>query len=321
MTCVFITIDTELSPGAYSRGMPGTENFAATIMGRVSDGEWGVAYQARTFEVHRLKAVFFVEALSASVLGLDLLKRTIDPILAHGGEVQLHIHSEWLQWFERDPLNGKRGQNIADFSFADQKLLLELGIENLTKAGAPRPKAFRAGNFGANNDTLRALAAVGIAYDTSYNYLYLGNPCEIRTSAPLANPTALDGVIEVPIAVFEDFPNHMRPAQLCAISKSEMRTVIEQSVAQNKKTVVILSHSFELLNRARKRANRILVHRFEEMCEMLSAMRSSAPTCGFAELDRDKIVNGSDQITRLRSHPLRTASRMVEQAFGSILYG
>jgi hypothetical protein len=321
MTCVLITIDTELSPAAYGRGVSNADNFATTIMGRVADGEWGIAYQARRLEADRLKAVFFVEALSACVVGTELLKRTLDPILSHGGEVQLHIHSEWLQWFKSDPLNGKRGRNIADFNLCEQTLLLELGMENLATAGAPRPKAFRAGNYGANNDTLRALADIGIAYDTSYNHCYLGNPCAIRTSAPMMDPTVLEGVIEVPIAAFEDFPGHMRPAQLCAISSSEMRGVIEQSVDQEKQTVAIVSHSFELLNGTRRRSNRILVRRFEEMCELLATLKSSAPTRGFEELDRHALVHESGRIARLRSNPLRTASRVVQQAFGKIRYG
>jgi hypothetical protein len=321
MTCVLITIDTELSPAAHGRGTSIADNFDTAILGRVSDGEWGIAYQARRLKDNRLKGVFFVEALSASVVGIEFLKRTIDPILSHDSEVQLHVHSEWLPWFKNDPLNGKRGQNIADFNFHEQKLLLELGIENLIKAGAPRPSAFRAGNYGANNDTLRALADVGIAYDTSYNLRYLGGSCAIRTNAPVMKPTFLEGVIEVPIAAFEDFPGHIRPAQLCAISSSEMRAVIAQSIDQSTQTAVIVSHSFELLNSTRRRSNRILVRRFEEMCEMLASMKSSAPTRGFEELDRDALVRDSQRVVRLRSNPLRTASRVLEQAFGTIRYG
>jgi hypothetical protein len=321
MTSVLVTIDTELSPAAHQRGRSAQENFDQAILGQVSDGAWGIDYQIRHFDLHGIKAVFFVEALSASVAGLDTLKRTIEPILSWGHEVQLHAHTEWLEWFANDPLDGRRGQNIGEFSYDDQCRLLEIGVDNLTKAGAPRPVAFRAGNFGANNDTLRALANVGIRYDSSYSFPYLGKPCHILTNAPLLNPVLLDGSIEVPVAFFEDYPDHTRHTQLCAASIAEMRTVLAQSVAQARKSAVIVSHSFELLNRTRDRSNRIVVRRFERFCELLGEVRTQAPTCGFADLDPNRLIERSGTVAPLRSVAWRTASRMVEQAMGTILYG
>jgi hypothetical protein len=120
MTSVLLTIDTELSSGAHQRGMGAAQNFDTAILGLVSNGEWGINHQIGRFGAHGLKAVFFVEALSAEVVGLDFLKRTIDPILSSGHEVQLHAHTEWLPWFPRDPVEGRRGQNIGDFNYKDQ---------------------------------------------------------------------------------------------------------------------------------------------------------------------------------------------------------
>ena len=321
MTSVLVTIDTELSPAAHQLGRSAQENFDQAILGRVADGAWGIDYQIGRFEPHKIKAVFFVEALSADVVGLDILKRTIEPILSSGHEVQLHAHTEWLAWFDRDPLDGRRGQNIGEFSFDDQCRLLEIGIDNLTRAGAPRPVAFRAGNYGANNDTLRALAKVGIKYDSSYSFPYLGKPCNILASTPLLDPKMLDGTIEVPIAFFEDYPNHARHMQLCAVSIAEMRVALEQSVAQARQTAVVVSHGFELLNRTRDRSNRIVVRRFERFCELLSGMRTQAPTCGFAGLDSNRLIERSVSQTPLRSHAWRTALRAMEQAMGTIMYG
>lgn len=321
MTAVLVTIDTELSPLAQSRGMRADENYACAILGRVSDGEWGVAFQLRQFREKGLKAVFFVEALSASVVGLDLLKRTIDPILSDGHEVQLHIHTEWLEWFSSDPVSGRRGQNMCDFSMDDQRRLIAAGIENLTRAGAPRPVAFRAGNYGANNDTLRALASERIRYDSSYNFAYLGNPCRIATREPLVEPVEMDGAIEVPISTFIDYPGHQRPAQLCAISASEMNLLLRQSLAQNRPSAIIVSHSFELLNGTRTRGNPIVVRRFEKLCEILSALGERALTGGFVELERDNLARADVRISPIRSQPWRTALRVAEQAAGTFLYG
>jgi hypothetical protein len=320
MTSVLVTIDTELSPSAHLRGRSGMENFDTAILGRVPDGEWGIRYQLDQLDTYGVKAVFFVEALSAEVVGLDILKRTIEPILSAGHEVQLHTHTEWLAFLATDPVSGRRGQNMADFTYEDQCRLLECGMANLTKAGAPEPIAFRAGNYGANNDTLRALARLGLQFDTSYNFHYLGNPCHIVTGQPLLDPVLLEGVIEVPIAFFADQPDGCRHAQLAAVSASEIRNVLDQSIAQQRRTTVIVSHSFELLNAARTKANQIVVRRFERLCAMLNELSARAPTRGFADLDRQAVTSPSSQLAPLHSGKWRTASRMMEQALGTVIY-
>ena len=321
MTSVLVTIDTELSPAGHRRGVRAKDNYECAILGRGSDGEWGIAYQIGRFKQHGLRAVFFVEALSANVVGLDFLKRTIDPILSAGHEVQLHTHTEWLEWFASDPVSGHRGQNMCAFGLEDQRRLIQIGIDNLVRAGAPRPTAFRAGNYGANNDTLRALASEGIACDSSYNFPYLGNPCHIATNDELLGPLSIDGTIEIPISTFADYPGHRRPAQLCAISTSEMRMLLEQSVAQDRSTAVIVSHGFELLNSARSRGNPIVVRRFESLCETLSAMREQARTQGFADLEPQHLMRASARIRPVQSPPWRTAYRVAEQAAGAVIYG
>ncbi len=134
---------------------------------------------------------------------------------------------------------------------------------------------------------------MGIRYDSSYNLPYLSGPCRIITDKPLLDPVVLDGVIEVPIAFFNDYPGHQRPAQVCANSNSELRLVIEQSLAQQRRSAVIVSHSFELLNRARTRSNPLLVRRFERLCEYLAEKKSDAPTTGFAALDAKALTRPS----------------------------
>ena len=145
----------------------------------------------------------------------------------------------------------RRGANIADFGLEDQRRLLEIGIDALTRAGAPPPIAFRAGNFGANNDTLKALRSLGIRYDSSYHKPYLGKACRIDTALPLACPTELEGLIEVPPTYFKDFPGGCRPLQIAAASSAELRAVTRQSIARDLPTMVVVSHSFELIDLAR----------------------------------------------------------------------
>ncbi len=320
MTSVLISIDTELSPRAHERGMSASENFSRAVLGSVPDGEWGIRYQIDRFRQHGLRAVFLVEALSASVVGMDMLKRTVDPILSAGHEVQLHLHTEWLTWLPQNIVGAQRGKFISDFSYEHQCRLIELGIKNLTMAGTPPPVAFRAGNYGANNDTLRALATLGIAYDTSYSFPYIPKACKILVDRQLLDPAKLDGVIEVPITAFNDYADHSRPVEICAISTSEMRGVLAQSIRQQRRTLTIVGHSFELLNRARTKRNALIAQRFESLCEMLGEAGPRGKTRGFAELKQDELVVHSPGVGKIESAIWRTASRFVEQAVGNIRY-
>jgi hypothetical protein len=251
MVQVAITIDTELSVAAHRAGRSIESNLAAAVYGECAEGAFGIDYQIETLNRYALKAVFFVEALAAGALGHAALERIVETVLNGGHEVQLHVHTEWLPYLDDDPVDGRRGDNLADFSVADQKELIARGLDYFRQAGAPAPVAFRAGNFGADNRTLEALAKLGIAYDTSYNEAFLGEACRIRADPPLRHETVLAGVREIPVTCFRDALRHCRPAQLCAISFREMRAMLVAAEAGERATFVIVSHSFELLNRSR----------------------------------------------------------------------
>ncbi len=319
MTAALFTTDTELSFMLHRRGLDPLENLRIAVMGEVADGAWGIGHQMGRLDAHGLKGVFFVEALSSYLFGIDVLKRVVNPILEAGHDVQLHLHTEWLRWIEKDIVGERRGTNIADFALDDQRRVLEAATEALTAAGAPKPTAFRAGNYGANNDTLKALAALGLTYDSSYNVPYLGGSCRIEAESTLSAPVKLDDIVEIPITFFEDYPGHTRALQLCAASLSEFRSIFDQVEAQGRPTVVIVSHSFELLNVKRTRANRMLVKRFDEICGLLESQKSWLTPTTFADLDRLDMAPRAVS-KPLMSNPVRTAWRMIEQSVGSYLY-
>src|SRR5262249_8472866 len=148
---------------------------------------------------------------------------------ARGHEVQLHVHTEWLQWLRKSPLPGRVGENLKDFTLDEQTRLIELGLEQLRACGAKNVCAFRAGNYGANVDTLRALARSAIRYDTSYDAAYLNSDCGLDEAGLLLQPTMMHGVCEIPITFFTDWPGHYRHAQLCACSAAEMQHALMQA--------------------------------------------------------------------------------------------
>jgi hypothetical protein len=312
---VLITADTELSSSLHKAGIPVTENFERSILGRVGGEQYGVNWLMHQLDAAGLKGVFFVDPLPALVFGQDVVDRMVGPILSRGHDVQVHIHTEWLQWAVDPPVAGT-GRNIRDFSLDEQITLIGLARDLLVRAGAPLPTAFRAGNFGANDDTLAALAALGMRWDSSLNAAYLGRDCGITLSPDAIDPVRVCDVYEVPVAGIWDLPGHFRPAQVCAMSAREMRDGLQHAVTTGAHSFCIVTHSFEMLSRDRQRPNRIVMKRFEALCTVVSE-NSKLRSATFADISPPAAGGGSRPPSRLGPSSVRTLARIAEQALAT----
>lgn len=320
MTQTLITVDTELSALFHQRGVPLLTNFASSIDGTCDEGCFGIGWQMTQMEARGIKGVFFVDPLPSLVYGEAWLADAIGPIIARGHEVQLHIHTEWLTWAKDSPVEGRHGQNLADFSLEDQQILLGLAIDLLMRAGTPRPTAFRAGNYGADDNSLRALAGLGLIWDSSVNAPYLGGACRIGVTADQVGAIERHQMIELPVAGLSDRAGQVRPAQICALSAREMRSALCHAADNRHPAFVIVTHSFEMLSRDRRRANHAVIARFEAMCDVI-ANDPRLVSAGFNDLDAKVLTCTSAGLqTRLGPNHLRTLARMVEQAFATWRY-
>ncbi len=319
-TKVLITVDTELSALLYQRGADARANFEASVLGCCAEGAFGIGWQIEQLDRFGLKAVFFVDPMPVLVYGDDCwLRETVEMILARGHEVQLHIHTEWLEWSQIALVGDRRGRNLADFCVADQINLLTTARDILTKAGAPYPTAFRAGNFGANNDSIAALAALGIGWDSSFNRYYVGNPVAITMDTQETGAIMLGNVAELPISGLLDRPGQFRPAQICAISSAEMRASFHHAVHDEQPFFNLVTHSFEMLSRDRSRPNRLVMQRFSAMCRAI-AEHPSLTSVGFNDLDPAEACDLASSQTLLAPKISRTVSRMVQQLWGNWRY-
>ena len=322
MTLLYITIDTEYSPALFRRdGTTGRrENFASSILGRAGDGEAGIAYEMDVFERHGLKAVFFVDPMPALVWGIAAIEDVVGPIVERGHDVQLHLHSEWLEFAgAHSPVPGSTGRDIQDFTFDEQCKLLDYARGVLVAAGAATPVAFRAGNYGANDDTLRALATLGIRYDSSHCPGIGDAPCTISLGIEDRDPVEHCGVIEVPIGCIQKRHGQLRHFQLTALTDLEIRAALRHAAQQGQDSLTLVSHSFELLSRDRRKINWIVRRRFERLCAALENM-----PCVTTATYVDNVP-----VVRAQAHPhlplppssFRTLHRYAEQAVGNLLYG
>ena len=320
MTTLYITIDTEYSFGLARRLRGGgrAENFASAIIGTTPNGPRGIHYQMDQFDTHGIKAVFFVDPMPALVWGMAAIADVVGPIVARGHDVQLHLHTEWLELAgSANPLGTATGGNLRDFGFEQQCALIDYARGVLIAAGAPAPVAFRAGNYGANDDTLRALAALGIAYDTSHCPGIAASECHITLGAEDRQVQRYCGTIEVPIGCIEAGGGALRHYQLTALTAAELLAALRHAVRGGQPQVTLVSHSFELLSRDRQRANRVLQRRFERFCAGLAAV-PGLTTVTYAQ--RPPQLEAAVPVP-LPHSPLRTLHRLAEQALGNALYG
>lgn len=322
MTQLYFTIDTEYEAGftAENGSRSRRENFERSILGRTADGDVGIIYQLDTFDRHGMKAVFFVDPMPALLWGVEAIAEIVEPIVSRGHDVQLHMHTEWLAIAgAANPLKGRTGQNVKDFTFEEQCKLLEFARGTLIAAGAPAPVAFRAGNYGANDDTLRALAELGFTHDTSHCPGIASSACDLTLRPEDRRPIQHCGLTEVPIGCVEDLGSGLRHAQLTALSLSELTAALEHARDHDIDDFTLVSHSFELLSRSRKRINRIVKRRFDLLCQAIAAMDGVA-TATYSEAPPEPQRRPYPR-PALPKNPVRAGARMVEQAVVNTFYG
>jgi hypothetical protein len=321
LTAVYLTIDTEYAahlPGANRT--PGTraENFARSIACETPAGAVGIFHQMDVMDAHGVKGEFFVDPMPALLWGVAAIEDVVGPIAQRGHDVQLHCHTEWLEHVPGNGLSARLGRNLRDFAFDDQCRILEYARDTLIAAGAPRPAAFRAGNYGANDDTLRALADLGISYDSSHCPALTNADCAISLGTADRRPTLYRGVVEVPIGCIETFGSRLRHGQLTALSLRELVAELRHACDTQTPEVILVSHSFELLSRDRRRINRIVERRFRKLCEAIAATPgvSSATFAGRPPTPRENLP-----VPPVLPHdPVRGGARVIEQVIANALY-
>lgn len=315
MLNVFFSVDVEIWCDGWldiDKKFPAA--FRNYIYGSGPGGGYGLPYQLDVLNDHGLQGVFFIEPLFSTRFGAQPLAEIIGLIQEKKQEIQLHLHTEWVDEAKQQLLpgiNAKR-QHLRYFSKQEQTALVEVGLKLLTQAGANDINAFRAGSFAFNRDTLSALAANGIKFDSSYNASYFGVDSGVMPGVPVVEPIECDGVFEYPMTVFKDGTRSLRHAQLTACTYQEMEGLLWQALESKRTSFVILSHGSELLNRAKTRPDNVVVKRFRKLCSFLEHNRDSFHVRGFNGLQPQSVQH---QPSPLSSPLWKTGGRLIEQAY------
>ena len=314
MVNFLLTVDVEIWCGGWDRlDETFPDAFRRYVYGPTSSGPYGLPLQLKMLAEHGLKAVFFVEPLFATRFGVGPLAEIVGLITEAGQEVQLHLHTEWVDEAVEPLLtsvDGKR-QFLRQFSLADQVTLIEKGKALLSEAGAPGVRAFRAGSFGMNRETLLALGHAKIPIDSSFNFAQFARSREGSLAEPLLQPTILSDVHEYPLSFFREPWGRYRHLQLGACSSAEIEELLRHAADSDWEAVVMLSHNFELMNGAKTAPDEVVVRRFQRLCKFLHRHRDEFKTGGFVTRSRDSEVA---QPPVPRSRLLSTVTRFAEQA-------
>ena len=209
--------------------------------------------------------------------GQQALDEIVGMVRDGGQEVQLHLHTEWVDE-AREPLwpgPQRKRQHLRYFSCEEQTTLIAKGLELLRRDSGVSP---------------------GLS---------------------LVEPITVTGVHEYPMMVYRDGTTKLRHAQLTACSSSEMEGLLWQAVAQQRKAFVILSHGFELLNQAKDRADDVMVKRFQRLCALLDKNRDSFRVTGFQGLASPLAVEQPGPLTSpLRKTGARMVEQLYRRKFG-----
>jgi len=330
---VFITFDVECSMGgAFGDSALQPIPPSRAMMGEYGHRKLGLPLICDTLRQYELMATFFMEIFVEEQGHPGQTEPVCQFLLDRGQDVQLHIHPAYGQYARKQrDLPYVAIDSLADLPSEEQGELLAAGCDRIERWTGRRPVAFRAGNMGADETSLRQMSAVGLRIDSSYTFPYLGGQCKFQDQQRYNGSKWYGDVLELALSGFYQprLPglHAAKPVDLVGISFEECRDAIEQIHAAGADAVMIL-HSFSLF-KVRDvqynggRLNRIVARRFRKLCRWLAENADEYPTYTFAQL-AEAIDAGRYEAKALPpcklNHPLRALTRKAVQAVNNLYW-
>lgn len=255
-------------------------------------GSHGIELMMDLLDSQQARGTFFLNVYEAARHGEECIAGIARLIHSRGHDLELHTH----------PRPMYRHYGMSQAPFEEQLEIVEKGIALTEAWTGKRVIAHRAGAFLANSDTLRALAAAGVAADCS---LAAGS----HEAVPLVNEfgpsnmaTRVKGLWEIPVTYYEQVRIgpwcSRRILDIEASSLAEIKRVTRVAIRQRLPTVCLLMHSFSFTRKGRpdervvrrfatllgwlREQDEIEVATVEQVCRSLDAARLPASIPGFA---------------------------------------
>lgn len=328
MIDIFLTVDVEHSiGGAFTDPRLKPVGSDRRIFGRFGGKVYGIPLLMDIAESYGLRLTFFLETCSADYFGLDTVREVCSTIVARGHDVQLHLHPEFLFLKGDEFRRSMPRAGMAHLTRSRQRMLIEKGILVLQSCGVPRVAAFRAGGYGANIKTLKALSDADILIDSSYNFSFVKGPEQFGMTGPINDLRRYERVYEFPVTQFVcPCPlirnvRQVRPFDINGAGFLEMRAALKRAALTGPCHVTVVLHSFSFIKaydlqyqKVRPRWN--VIRRFEKLCLFLAENPSSYRVRTFGELSKRDLEEAEKRARHEWPYvsTLATWVRLAEQA-------
>lgn len=191
---IIITIDTEVGEKAKFV----KDGFEKFVMGKIGSEYYGIPKIVEILDRFDFKAEFFVDVYEYTFFGEEKYKNLCKFLREKGHGVQLHTHPAYAYDINRI--------NMYEYSLEEQIKIVAEGKELIKKWLDEYPVAHRAGNYGANNNTLAALKENNIKIDSSFFYDHKNCKVDLPT---MNDPMIYKGILEVPVTVIKRYPKRL----------------------------------------------------------------------------------------------------------------
>jgi len=263
---IIITVDTEV--GERLKNLK--NGFEKLILGEINGKYYGVPKIIEIAEKYGYKCEFFVDVYEYKKFGENKFEELCQYISERNHGVQLHTHPSYMY--------DKNRINMYEYSLKEQIKIIKEGKELIKKWIDKYPIAHRAGNYGADDNTLIALKENGIFIDSSFFYRHPN--CKIK-SPTINTPILYKDVLEFPITVVKKFPKIkgiLIPIRFIYVkidvnwlnSKEIVKAI--KSVKGKVEYIILFLHSFSFVKRDR-------LYKFEIDYEAIKSFESALSFC------------------------------------------
>ncbi len=243
MLYIVPTIDTENPQSLLRCGKIKKNMIDPMIFGK----PWGVSCLAKVFSSYAIQAVFFVATNEKYHFGEDTYRKVIQQLSSDGHEIALHTHPEWQDSLHR--------VNMWQFSGSEQTEILREMMCDIKDWSGRVSVSHRAGAYGLNSESVKALNDVGIKIDSS---MFHGHPnCKLSWSKNRI--VERGGIIEVPVTGYYridclkfglirfPFRKVFVKTDLNSCSLEELFWFVDEAKKKNIKVMNLFMHSYSLM--------------------------------------------------------------------------
>lgn len=270
---IIFTVDVE--------GHIGSDPVERLIYGETKNGELcGIDLLMDILDQYGIKGIFFVDIAEAWDYGKDKIGNVLKHIKERGHDVGVHIHP--------DHMADKKRLFLSEYERAEQYEIIKKCTDFYVNVLGERPKAFRAGKYGANWETLRILEE--LEYKADFSQFYGQKWCHIDPPCTyIRKKKILNGMVEIPVTVYRSFDKrfYSRVDKIdIGLLFLEFKKIIKEFLKRDYcDTIVLFAHSFSLINWRNKpnepAYSRIKYIRMKRQLEYIVANRE----CRICKLD------------------------------------